>query len=69
MGRPGHFPADVGSGYVAANRVCTHFVGRGAALQSLADLSDPTTWTTQAGFGLEEGIYMILTGPTGDTIT
>ena len=28
----------------------------------------PDYWTTQAEFGLEEGIYMILTGPAGDTI-
>jgi uncharacterized protein len=43
--------------------------GQTCSIALLADLSDPTTWTTQAEFGLEEGIYMILTGPAGDTIT
>lgn len=42
--------------------------GQGCGLAVLADADDPTQWTTQAGFGLEEGIYMILTGPAGDTI-
>lgn len=32
----------------------------------LADLSDSTSWLTQASFGLSEGIYMILTGPSGE---
>lgn len=35
----------------------------------LADCDDATTWTTQAAFGLQEGAYMILTTPAGDTIT
>ena len=43
--------------------------GQGCGLALLADCDDSTTWTTQAGFGLEEGIYMILTTPAGDTIT
>ena len=43
--------------------------GQGCGLAVLADCDDPTTWTTQAGFGLEEGIYMILTTPAGDTIS
>jgi uncharacterized protein len=43
--------------------------GQGCGLAMLADCSDSTTWTTQAGFGLDEGIYMILTTPAGDTIT
>jgi phage tail sheath protein FI len=42
--------------------------GQGCGIALLADADDPTQWTTQAGFGLEEGIYMILTGPAGDTI-
>ncbi|MEA2738515.1 MAG: uncharacterized protein QOH05_1822 [Acetobacteraceae bacterium] len=42
--------------------------GQGCGLALLADCSDSTTWTTQAGFGLAEGIYMILTTPAGDTI-
>jgi uncharacterized protein len=43
--------------------------GQGCAIGLLADTDDPTTWTTQAQFGLSEGLYMILTGPSGDTIT
>jgi hypothetical protein len=43
--------------------------GQGCGIALLADCDDPTTWTNQAAFGLEEGIYMILTTPAGDTIT
>ncbi|HEX4261017.1 MAG TPA: phage tail protein [Acetobacteraceae bacterium] len=42
--------------------------GQGCSVGLLADADDPTTWTTQASFGLQEGIYMILTGALGDTI-
>ena len=42
--------------------------GQGCGIAVLADADDPDFWTTQAEFGLEEGIYMILTGPAGDTI-
>jgi hypothetical protein len=42
--------------------------GQGCGIAMLADADDPTQWTTQADFGLQEGIYMILTGPAGDTI-
>ena len=42
--------------------------GQGCGIALLADADDPTQWTVQAGFGLQEGIYMILTGPAGDTI-
>lgn len=42
--------------------------GQGCGIALLADADDPDYWTTQAEFGLEEGIYMILTGPAGDTI-
>lgn len=42
--------------------------GQGCGIALLADADDSTQWTTQAGFGLQEGIYMILTGPAGDTI-
>lgn len=35
----------------------------------LADCDDSTSWTTQIAFGLSEGIYMIMTGPAGDTIS
>ena len=43
--------------------------GQGCSIALLADATDPSQWTTQAAFGLSEGIYMILTGPSGDTIT
>ena len=42
--------------------------GTGCAVALLADLTTSTTWTTQDAFGQSEGIYMILTGPAGDTI-
>ena len=42
--------------------------GQGCAIAMLADADDPATWTTQAGFALNEGLYAILTGPAGDTI-
>ncbi len=42
--------------------------GQGCGLATLADCDDSATWTIQAGFGLDEGIYMILTTPAGDTI-
>src|SRR5579875_2920644 len=42
--------------------------GLGCGLGLLADVDDHTQWSVQAGFGLQEGIYMILTSPSGDTI-
>jgi hypothetical protein len=42
---------------------------QGCGIGVLADLDDATTWTTQAAFGLSEGVYMILTGPAGQAIT
>lgn len=43
--------------------------GQGCSVGVLADADDSTQWVVQAGFGLSEGIYMVLTGPSGDTIT
>jgi phage tail sheath protein FI len=43
--------------------------GQGCSIGVLADSDNPTQYTTQAAFGLQEGVYMILTGPAGDTIT
>lgn len=43
--------------------------GQGCSIGLLADTDDPTQWVTQAAFGASEGVYMILTGPAGDTIT
>jgi phage tail sheath protein FI len=42
--------------------------GQGCSIGLLADADDATQWTTQAGFGLSEGLYMILVSPSGDTI-
>ncbi|MBS0966201.1 phage tail protein [Acetobacter okinawensis] len=42
---------------------------QGCALGVLHGLTDNTTWTTQAAFGLQEGLYMQCCGPAGDTIT
>jgi len=42
---------------------------QGCALALLADTDDATQWSVQAEFGLSESVYMILTGPAGDTIT
>jgi hypothetical protein len=42
--------------------------GQGCSIGVLSDSDDATTWTTQAGFGLSEGVYMIIPGPAGDTI-
>lgn len=43
--------------------------GQDCSIGVLADADDSTQWTTQAGFGLSEGLYMIATGPAGDTIS
>lgn len=42
--------------------------GQGCGIGILADSDDADYWTQQAEFGLQEGLYMILTGPAGDTI-
>jgi hypothetical protein len=42
--------------------------GQRCSIALLADADDTTQYTTQSEFGLSEGIYMILTGPAGDTI-
>jgi phage tail sheath protein FI len=42
--------------------------GQDCWIATLSDADDPDYWTTQAEFGLEEGIYMVLTGPAGDSI-
>ncbi len=42
--------------------------GQGCSLALLADADDASQYTVQAAFALSEGLYMIATGPTGDTI-
>ena len=42
--------------------------GAGVSVGMLADCDDSTTWATQVAFGLAEGIYMVCTGPAGDTV-
>lgn len=41
---------------------------QGCAIALLADSDTSMLWSTQMEFGLSESIYMILTGPAGDTI-
>ena len=43
--------------------------GQGCSIGLLTDADDPTQWSAQAAFGTSEGVYMILTGPAGDTIS
>jgi len=43
--------------------------GQGCAISLLHSLSINTSWTTQASFGLGEGVYMIACGPSGETIS
>ena len=42
--------------------------GQGCSLLVLSDADDLGWWSTQAGFALQEGLYAILTGPSGDAI-
>ena len=42
--------------------------GQGCSIALLADADDSTQWLNQVAFGLSEGVYMIGTGPSGDTI-
>lgn len=42
--------------------------GQGCSVAMLADADDATQWTTQASFGLAEGIYMIAVSPAGSAI-
>ena len=42
---------------------------QGCSVALLAHATDDTTWTSQVQFGLQEGIYMILTGPNGESIS
>lgn len=42
--------------------------GQGCALVVLSDCDEAETWTSQAQFGLQEGAYVILTGPAGQQI-
>lgn len=42
--------------------------GQGCSVALLSDCDDSTQWTTQAAFGLSEGIYMIVVAPAGSAI-
>ena len=70
--------SDGASGVTAATLVGSDAVPRagmyslrsqGCGIGVLADADDATQWSTQAAFGLSEGIYMVLTGPSGQAIT
>jgi phage tail sheath protein FI len=41
----------------------------GASILVMSDLDDSTKWSTVDGFALNEGMYAIQTGPSGDTIS
>ena len=41
----------------------------GVSVAMLADCDDTTQYTTQVSFGLSEGIYMIMVGPAGDSVS
>lgn len=41
---------------------------QGVSIGVLADCDDPTSWSSQVEFGIEEGVYMIGTGAAGETI-
>jgi len=43
--------------------------GSKASVIALADCDDTTTWSNQVAYGLNEGSYMILTGPAGQSIS
>ncbi|GAN55255.1 phage tail sheath protein [Tanticharoenia sakaeratensis] len=56
--------SSTGSGtgmYALASQSCAFGV--------LCGLTDSTSWSTQAAFGLSNGIYMVTSGPSGDTIS
>jgi uncharacterized protein len=42
--------------------------GQSCSIGLLADADVPATWSTQAEFGLDEGIYMIAVGPSGQAV-
>lgn len=42
--------------------------GEGCSVAVLADYDTSTNWTVAMAYGLSEGIYMVLCGPSGDTI-
>lgn len=41
----------------------------GASVAALVDCDDTTSYANQVAFGLSEGVYMLMTGPQGDTIS
>jgi hypothetical protein len=43
--------------------------GQGCGLALLADADDSQSWPNQAAFSLDEGVYIILSGPAGDSIS
>jgi hypothetical protein len=42
---------------------------QGCSVGVLADCDTSSSWSTQVAFGLSEGVYMVMTGPSGDTIS
>lgn len=58
----------VGSDTTGARTGMYALRGQGCSIGDLCDATDSTQWSTIDAFGLAEGIYMILAGPSGDTI-
>jgi phage tail sheath protein FI len=42
--------------------------GQGCSIGVLADTDDWASWSTQAAFGLDEGVYMIAVGPSNQSV-
>jgi len=42
---------------------------QGCGLMVLADADDPTMWPAQVALAASEGLYVVMTGPAGDSIT
>jgi len=43
--------------------------GQGCSIMDLCDCDDSTQWSTADGFSTGEGVYNVITGPSGDTIS
>ena len=57
-------------GYDGASRTGMYALrGQGCGLALLADADNSLSWVAQETFSLEEGIYFILTGPAGESIS
>ena len=69
---------DGNSGVTATQLIGTHTLprtgmyslrGRGASVATLCGLTAYASWATMVTFGLNEGIYMVASGPSGESIS